>query len=307
MELRKYPNLNVETFARCNGKCVFCLASRSTRPRHPMPDKTFKKIVSEVAEWDEPFDFAPQGFSEPFLNPRWYEQYKYVQDNVPMARITTATNGTVLDDDNLDKLISIQKLTTIVLSVYAIRPDTYRDLMGTDPSNLMRLEHIADRISAERPDVDIIIGCSWSLISMQEANEFLAHWKQKRVKVIPHPMVITYKDSDVRDYRCNTPCPDPFATMMILNDGRSCGCCIDCDADQNFGNVNDKTILEIWNGTDAWRYRNIHTTGQRREIPVCRSCSRPCDMENYIRDTTHLGIYPGRTRHLFPSTRNANV
>jgi hypothetical protein len=299
MQLKKYPNLNVELFGRCNAKCVFCFTRRSTRARAPMPDSTFKKIVSEVSKWGERVDMTPHGYSEPFLNPRWYEQYKYIQDNAPNVNITIATNGSLLSDDNIDKLVSLRSLTSIVLSAYAIRPDTYFDLMGLDPSNLARLDHIAERLTNERKDVELIIGCSDSLVSHDEWGEFVFHWSIRGIKVMPHPMILLHTNSEITDSGCNIPCPDMFATLQILNDGTTTGCCVDSDGELSFGNVNDKTILEIWNGEAAWKCRSLHMNGLRSTIPVCRSCSRPCDMEHYRKNTLIGGIPPTNVRHRF--------
>ena len=59
----------------------------------------------------------------------------------------------------------------------------------------------------------------------------------------------------------------------ILSDGRVALCCSDVEGAYSWGDVREQSVLEIYRGEVARRYRETHRRGGRREIEPCNSCN----------------------------------
>ena len=68
------------------------------------------------------------------------------------------------------------------------------------------------------------------------------------------------------------PCISPFSTLEILHDGTVplCGC--DYKPTVVLGNVNNNSLLEIWNSEKFEKIRNDHAKGNRNNISICAGC-----------------------------------
>ena len=49
-------------------------------------------------------------------------------------------------------------------------------------------------------------------------------------------------------------------------------CTLDYDAKDDYGNVNEQSIAEIWRSEKWNRVRQLHATGQRNDFAFCHGC-----------------------------------
>ena len=49
-------------------------------------------------------------------------------------------------------------------------------------------------------------------------------------------------------------------------------CGYDISATTNMGNVNNKSIRDVWNGKDFQFYRSKHLAGKADDIEMCKNC-----------------------------------
>jgi radical SAM protein with 4Fe4S-binding SPASM domain len=61
--------------------------------------------------------------------------------------------------------------------------------------------------------------------------------------------------------------------MVICWDGRVVPCCRDFDAKYILGDLNDSTLLQIWNGAEMVRLRKAHTSSVQG-IDLCQHCNQ---------------------------------
>ncbi|HEX6839134.1 MAG TPA: SPASM domain-containing protein, partial [Polyangia bacterium] len=59
----------------------------------------------------------------------------------------------------------------------------------------------------------------------------------------------------------------------ILHDGRVALCCSDPEGKHAWGDVRTQSVLEVYRGAIARRYRDIHRRGLRHTIEPCRGCN----------------------------------
>ena len=75
------------------------------------------------------------------------------------------------------------------------------------------------------------------------------------------------------DENLNEPCISPFSTLEVLYDGTVplCGC--DYKPTVNLGNVQNKSLKEIWNRREKFKkIRGHHASGNRNQISICVGC-----------------------------------
>jgi len=69
----------------------------------------------------------------------------------------------------------------------------------------------------------------------------------------------------------NKVCVRPFRMMLIDYTGNAILCCNDYFGKIKFGNIKDKTLLEMWNNELLNLYR-LHLQNGKRDLPPCDKC-----------------------------------
>lgn len=68
-------------------------------------------------------------------------------------------------------------------------------------------------------------------------------------------------------------CWMPFSNMNILYKGDVILCCNDWGRKSILGNVNEKSLMDIWNGQEANRIRRHLLRKEYQAVEACRECS----------------------------------
>mgnify|MGYP001042407449 FL=1 len=112
----------------------------------------------------------------------------------------------------------------------------------------------------------------------EEVDEWLEFWKKQlkdgdMAQVTPqHTTALWNNNTDVNEHWIKEPCISLFSTIVISAEGRVALCCLDSEFNYELGNINDKTIKEVWNGETIREYRKMHLSGKRNEMLLCRGC-----------------------------------
>ena len=111
--------IEISNSGMCNRKCTFCPRSAPDYPHinEFFSDKLHTKLCKQLSEHDFDGTFVYAGFNEPLLHKKIYEHVKEARFFLKNARIEIITNGDVLNEDRLNKLMSAG-LTTISISAY---------------------------------------------------------------------------------------------------------------------------------------------------------------------------------------------
>jgi radical SAM protein with 4Fe4S-binding SPASM domain len=108
--------------------------------------------------------------------------------------------------------------------------------------------------------------------SLREQDEFLAFCRRHEVR----PFIVglfnykgdVHSELPVPPYAC-----EHISRLDILASGQVTLCCMDQDGEYAWGDVTNQSVLEVWRGQVARRYREMHRTGRRRQIDPCGSCN----------------------------------
>lgn len=131
----------VATGQRCNLRCVFC-SDRDASPA-AYTDLTLDQFLQFADPMDKASRVQIYGWGEPFFNPNYEQIFNYVVEHYPGTRIHVSTNGTLLTDKWIDRLLAYGKCL-INVSLNAATAETYaqvtqRDLFDRVVDNLRRL------------------------------------------------------------------------------------------------------------------------------------------------------------------------
>lgn len=274
----EYPSVHLDTYAYCNGRCIFCGYPSMKRAKGQMPRELLRHIVEDIASWSKPMEeIVPIHYGEFFLNPDWLYALQCIEGNLPNTKIAIPTNGSVLTDDKIDELVKIRTVHYISFSVYGYFDETYERLIGLNSDTIKKIEHAIVRIRQLRPDIHIQVGTTTHppFITEYELGLFIQKWHPY---ARPHVLIGNSQVNTkfAKDYPSEIPCSMVFVSLMVLWDGRVSLCCFNPEGEMIVGDVKKEKLLDIWRGKLTREYQELHAEGKRDAIPLCRSCSFAC-------------------------------
>ena len=129
----------------------------------------------------------------------------------------------------------------------------------------------------------IIVPCMITLNDDEEAQEmhqrFLDMWKGYDVFAYVKSQDNRWyhtEDGDLenRSHYAKQYCEYPWTSMTVMADGSVVPCTQDYNCEMTLGNINEKSLDEIWNGEKYTDFRRWHVTG---EFPTGFKCVNRCD------------------------------
>jgi radical SAM protein with 4Fe4S-binding SPASM domain len=72
--------------------------------------------------------------------------------------------------------------------------------------------------------------------------------------------------------RKNEPCQRPSCQLIIDWQGNVILCCNDYYSEFKLGNINEKSIIDIWRNSQFKEYRKALESGKREAIKLCAGC-----------------------------------
>jgi len=263
----------IETTSRCNASCSFCPYSEKTTPKRAMDQSLFEKIIEDCRAFPLA-KIEPLLNGEPFVDPRLIERLAHIKRRLPKTVLHLVTNAYGMTPRRTDEIIEIGGVDRLIISLNTLDGERYRAVMGLDLARTLaniryaldasRRRHIARRIHVRmvrRPDS-----------TLAEQEQLIAFCKAHDVT----PLIVG-QHNYAGDVESELPVPSYPCQMLdrvdILSDGRVALCCSDPEGRYAWGDVRKQSVLEIYRGEIARRYRDTHRRGGRREIEPCRSCN----------------------------------
>jgi MoaA/NifB/PqqE/SkfB family radical SAM enzyme len=228
---------------------------------------------------------------EPLLNKNIFNfsmQLRSVMDKARGGKVKIVTNGSLLTDDVVAKLIE-SGINEVEVSFDGFSPeennrirkngDFYRDAQKV--INLAQLgKHITVAVSNARI-------CSRDELMSYQRGAKLTPPKYLRqffascgsVKITSFPAVVwpgydggEYETLTLRPESPHAPCSQACETITVCSDGSDVPCCYDIVGLHILGNAHDQSLMEIWNSPHSIAFRNV--TATNRPPALCSSCVR---------------------------------
>lgn len=231
-----------------------------------MPDSLIERLVNEMAGWNKPFAFSPFKVSEPFLDKRLIPICEYFNDHVPLGALRLFTNGSALTDDNIEGVAGLRKVHHLWISLNDHRPDEYEKLMGIP---FDRTAKRLDRLHAYPFPHPVMLSCV-GFPNEDFRRYCFDRWPKFQSTAIQRSAWLGFTDSQVAEVP-DAPCSRWFELSVMAN-GVVSMCCMDGKGEFPLGDVNNQTLLEVYN-SPFWRERREKMLSRKQAGSPCDRCT----------------------------------
>lgn len=284
---RKYDLLDfprtvlIDSVSCCNLHCSMCVHKDMKRKKGFMDWEIYTKVIDELAEKNKNIKIWMVFFGDPFVRAKYkptiFDMVKYAKDK-GMKRVVINTNGCLMNEDNIRKIINAG-IDGIYIGIDGFSEDTYnQNRCGGNyqetVDNVHTLLRIKKELNLTKPEVFV------QFVEMDnnihERDEFIKYWTDAGANVKVRPMV-TWAGKIKRKVMTETleyrqPCYWAMDTMVIADDGRIANCACDLDISNDFGNVKERSLEDIWNN-EVLDFRKKHVEERYDELPeICKNC-----------------------------------
>ena len=230
-----FEGIQIQTIQECNLRCGFCPNSYLTQTKKKMPLEIYHKIIDELSTINYTGRVSPYLMNEPLLDDRLDELIAYSKKKLPKALLMISSNGTLLTKKRAEQLLN-SGLGHVLVSCYT--ESIYDKIISFKMDNI-RASRFFDK------DLYKSFNNRGGNINVGEIEEPLE-------KICKHP----------------------FTQMYITVNGDAVLCCGDYKSEVIMGNINNDTLLNIWNNSKKYKqYREILIKSNREGLTLCNKCN----------------------------------
>ena len=241
---KTFKEIEFETTAYCNRKCIYCPNSNNERAGAKdgkyMKEEVFNKLLRDLSDIGFQGLIAPHLYGEPLTDPRLVMWVSKIRKTLPKTTIKVVTNGDFLDKEKYNELISAG------IDYFHVSKHSSKLSQGViDLLNTINKEECLKRI---------------------KIFDFYEDYRNKQVmlntrggdvklkKILRHPVCCEY---------VAYPVIDTFGDVIL--------CCNDFHSRYKFGNIMEHHLLKIWQNPENIKLRRRIYKGQF-DLPICQNC-----------------------------------
>tara|TARA_Y100000996_G_scaffold320874_1_gene257003 strand:+ start:2422 stop:3525 length:1104 start_codon:yes stop_codon:yes gene_type:complete len=269
--------LLIEPVSACNLRCIMCFQidesfSGDKNFMGQMDIELFKKTIDEAQKnGTQAITLASRG--EPTLHPKLGEMLHYCSDKFLELKLNT--NATRLSEKLCNDILQ-SGVTDLVFSVDSYQKAEYEKIRVNGifekiVENIKRFKDIREQYYPDSTCVTRISGVK--VTKEQDPKEFKNFWKDyvdHVVMVEMEPRWDTYHNPP--EYVGKGPCDLLWERMYVWYDGTVNVCDADYKSELSPGNINEKSIKEIWKNENYSRLRDLHKNNMRNQCFPCDRC-----------------------------------
>ncbi len=240
-----FQYIEIETINRCNGKCSFCPVNvnEPQRPYAKMTEELFHRIIDELQELNYKNELKLYSNNEPYLDIRIFDFMKYAREKLPQAYLVIYTNGSLLDIEKVKE--SLKYLDILVIDNYSVE--------GSDlPNNLRAIKEYCDNHKEMYKKLKL---------TMRKQDEILTSRGGQAPNVRADMKIQHFKG-----------CFLPFKQLIVRPDGKCSLCCNDALGKYTMGDLNEKSVQEIWFSETYTKIREKMQREGRHSLDLCDRC-----------------------------------
>ena len=294
-----YPfEWEIDTTNICQLKCPLCHTGLGTvnRPKGVMHFDLYKKTIDEVKDYC--IWLSLYSWGEPFLNNR-IDQYIAYAHKANIATMISSNLNKPLTRDMAERLV-LSGLDTLIISLDGTTQDVYQVYrvgghLNRVLDNIKLLVQVRNDLGYKTPYFE------WQFIVMRQNEHQVSEAQQlaaelgvdnivfKRVD-FPHgekdtdlatQWLPTGEGSIQRDHPFEKPyhengkrCWRLWRSAVVNWDGGYAPCCYLTDSSDDFGNVSNQSIKQIWNNSNYVAARSLFQDGSVPKANVgCLNCN----------------------------------
>jgi len=289
-------NLHIEVTNRCNANCIFCAYKYQSRKKVVIDDSTYLKALNDYCDIGGGELMLEVVVGDPCLDSKLVEKIEEARRRPEISSIKTITNGIGLDRVGIEKLLK-SGISCIQISTGPWQKELYEEIYKSQQYDKMKanVEQLLIKNQEFGSPVEIIIAFRTNM-TMQETLRLPDYQK---VKKLSHSVDF---NTDFDTWRGRISKKDLLPGMQIrppiklkqeacywLFDGPivfsngdvgMCGCRdFNADSELIIGNINDRTLLDIWQSEKVHELRTRFKDGKFPDI--CNECSGYADLTLY--------------------------
>lgn len=279
----KRYNIVIETSNICNAKCVMCPHVIMKRKMGLMQDDIFSLIINKIKEEKiDPIAFMLNGFGDPLTDKKIFERIGIIKKYFPNS-ITKFYTNLGLADDEIIKGIVLSGLDEINISFNGYDKKNYEETMKIDyEKTLKNLDNLIEERNKSNQKLKIRISMALAFSNDGDEKKFIQKWSQG-VDSVSVNKVHSYGQSiedpsgknKINFNKLSYPCKYIWNTMVFGIKGDLFMCCLDYEGEMNFGNIKDKSILDIFYSERFEKIRELHLKNDIKKIKMCAKCYTP--------------------------------
>jgi hypothetical protein len=290
----KVSTLSIETSSLCNLDCVFCAYGKKESPKLTMSNELFASAIKQSLELGFNDYDLPPCTGDVFMDRHLFDKLTFLDETPGVKGYGFYTNFAVPRPKDIDRLVSLKKLSGIGISVYGHDLDTFLKISRTTEANYYRLvrnlEQILDIHKRQKFQMHIAVHAGRGSLRGRKSEiiDLLDRFKKAGVSIKQSKNVYNnwggyVTQDDVRGlpidvvgedaiYK-NGACVRLFTTIQIMATGIVNGCaCRDVDATLKLGDLTATPLRDIIS-TKNPAYQTLIDEQQRGDFrPVCKSC-----------------------------------
>lgn len=235
-----FTAVEIEINSNCNMSCSYCPNAVAERIEQGyMTIELYEKIINQLLEIKFEGRISYDFYNEPTLSPNLVNFIELTKKKLPKCSIELYSNGTKLDMTFFDTLenAGVDKfiITKHEKINHIIFDDTYENLSSS------QLKKIIYR--------------KYNEINLTNRGGTLHHIHGKINTTL-------------------LPCQIPTSILTITNKGNVIACFEDFYQKNTMGNIQDLSLIEIWNSKKYISFRKKLLQGLRHQFEACKDCSR---------------------------------
>lgn len=277
----------LEPSGYCNLKCNFCFHSKKENIQQSiMPLSLAKKSIDDISAFPEKIKMIRIcGGGEPLLSPDLIEIVKYLHDKDCTEKIVLITNGIALKPEISKEIVKY--IDHIIISIEGIDQEQYVKFTNV-PIDYEKfyngIKYLYECTKNEKCTLCLKIHGD-AVKEKEQLDQFYQMFSdicdeitvENLVNLYPEVKIHEYKDTKFRfinsDYLEKKVCTQMFKSLQINADGVVVPCCVDWRRDLSLGNINDKSLMDIWNGKELRDLQLKHLNLLKNEIDPCKYCT----------------------------------
>ncbi len=298
--LKRPYKATIEVTNACNSHCIMCPRQGMTRSIGSMNMELFQKVIQDCDKAGVKI-IQLFNFGEPLIHYRLPEMVQYAKTHT-RARVQISTNAALLTEKRARELMEAG-LDRINIDIDGFTKETYEGIRRRLPFDQVMAN--TRRLLELRREMGRKLFVSVSIIQMPETEAEIADFRRYWTPLVNRVLVTNYNtwnensvapgfmpgqtsggqapalqiNPTERGTHFTCPCKSLWDQIVILHDGRAAICCLDYDGKVIVGDAKQESLLEIWQGQELTRLRQMHTELRMQDVPPCAVCNQYIFME----------------------------
>jgi len=290
--------IEIETTIMCNATCWFCPQKNTLRQPKYMEEWVWKKIIDDTRGIGA--IYRPFLLNEPFADKRMTSVVEYIKQD-PTAKVEFNTNGSMLTPKVTDKLLDIG-VDVMRFSIDGLYKETFDESRGISYDKVYKhVAYFLEQVQLRKAPVQTEVRMIKLPNTEQEQKEFKSYWEKHKPDDIVFTDLYSYPWEN-QTSSTQLPCLKTEKELFFYVDGTATLCCWDSEGRQIIGDVKKENALDIWNGQEMKRCRDLLDAGNREALELCSRCDaytntdfsnwEGFDYQNYLKTAKTTKVIP---------------